>query len=94
MKLIKNYELKKETMSVGDIITTQQDSYIIELIDIQRGVIDLVSLDTEAKENQELEWLNFNGIKEFTDWTNKNSAKHYSKRKYNLKLVEINSFME
>ena len=94
MKLIKNRELKEETISIGDIITTQQDSYIVESIDTQRDTIDLISLDTKEVEEPELKWLSFNGMKEFTDWINKNPAKHYSRKKYNLKLVEINSFME
>ena len=90
MKLIKDNKTKEEKINIGDIIITKQDSYLIESIDNKRNTIDLISLDTiDITDTNELKWKNFNSWKDFFEWIDKNKAKHYSRREYILKLIQI-----
>ena len=90
MKLIKDNKTKEEKINIGDIIITEQDSYLIESIDNKRDTIDLISLDTiDITDRNELKWESFNNWKDFFDWIYKNKAKHYSRREYILKLIQI-----
>ena len=91
MKLIKDNKTKEEKINIGDIIITKQDSYLIESIDNKRDTIDLISLDTiNITDTNELKWESFNSWKDFFEWIDKNKAKHYSRREYILKLVQMN----
>lgn len=91
MKLIKDNKTKEEKINIGDIIITKQDSYLIESIDNKRDTIDLISLDTiDITDTNELKWENFNSMKDFFEWIDKNKAKHYSRREYILKLIQMN----
>ena len=90
MKLIKDNKTKEEKINIGDIIITKQDSYLIESIDNKRDTIDLISLDTiNITDTNELKWESFNSWKDFSEWIDKNKAKHYSRREYILKLIQI-----
>ena len=90
MKLIKDNKTKEEKINIGDIIITKQDSYLIESIDNKRDTIDLISLDTiNIADTNELKWESFNSWKDFFEWIDKNKAKHYSRREYILKLIQI-----
>ena len=90
MKLIKDNKTKEEKINIGDIIITKQDSYLIESIDNKRNTIDLISLDTiDIADRNELKWESFNSWKDFFEWIDKNKAKHYSRREYILKLIQI-----
>ena len=90
MKLIKDNKTKEEKINIGDIIITKQDSYLIESIDYKRDTIDLISLDTiDIIDRNELKWESFNSRKDFFEWIDKNKAKHYSRREYILKLIQI-----
>lgn len=90
MKLIKDNKTKEEKINIGDIIITKQDSYLIESIDNKRNTIDLISLDTiNITDTNELKWESFNSWKDFFEWIDKNKAKHYSRREYILKLIQI-----
>ena len=91
MKLIKDNKTKEEKINIGDIIITKQDSYLIESIDNKRDTIDLISLDTiNITDTNELKWESFNSWKDFFEWIDKNKAKHYSRREYALKLIQMN----
>ena len=91
MKLIKDNKTKEEKINIGDIIIAKQDSHLIESIDNKRNTIDLISLDTiNIADTNELEWENFNSRKDFFEWMDKNKAKHYSRREYILKLIQMN----
>ena len=91
MKLIKDNKTKEEKINIGDIIITEQDSYLIESIDNKRNTIDLISLDTiNITDTNELKWKSFNSWKDFFEWIDKNKAKHYSRREYILKLIQMN----
>ena len=71
MKLIKDNKTKEEKINIGDIIITEQDSYLIESIDNKRATIDLISLDTiDITDTNELKWESFNSWKDFTqNWS-------------------------
>ena len=90
MKLIKENKTKEEKINIGDIIITKQDSYLIESIDNKRDTIDLISLDTiDIDDANELKWESFNSMKDFFEWLVKNKAKHYSRREYILKIIQM-----
>ena len=90
MKLIKDNKTKEEKINIGDIIITKQDSYLIESIDNKRNTIDLISLDTiDIADTNELKWESFNSMEDFFEWVDKNKTKHYSRREYILKLIQI-----